>query len=70
MQLINIDENVILKWRLIFLPTLKCQSRELRGRVTVGEENCDKTARCNFKGWISSERTEGAGPCPENEKEG
>ena len=68
MQLINIDENVILKWRLIFLPTLKCQSRELRGRVTVGEENCDKTARCTSS--VSSVRTEGAGPCPENEKEG
>ena len=54
----------------MFLLTLKCQSRELRGRVTVREENCDKTARCTFKCWIVARNEQKSRALPRKRERG
>ena len=54
----------------MFLLTLKCQNRELRGRVTVREENCDKTARCTFKCWIVARNEQKSRALPRKRERG
>ena len=54
----------------MFFLTLKCQSRELRGRVTVREENCDKTARCTFKCWIVARNEQKSWALPRKRERG